>query len=329
MNGPVEALFVSSAGRAAALDRRMRARLADSVAIIANALRECGCETGLAPGRALAEVRRRPVSPGLFAIYHDLATAAGEDDPARAADLLEEFSTLALNEGGRSGVVTMRDEDLEGQASRYRRMVDDDESYGVSLGPVDAATMESMRARVADSMALIREADPELASEIDVLGRQLVLAEGDAGSLNFSGASSFFLWGALVLNPKTNGDALTLAETLAHESGHALLFGLCDAEPLTLNAADERYPSPLRIDPRPVEGIVHATYVLARMERAMRAIAARCALPPEESERAGQMAAVSRDYFIDGLKIVREHARFTERGRTVFEAGVPEGMHIR
>ncbi len=86
-----------------------------------------------------------------------------------------------------------------------------------------------MRARIADSIALIRAADPELASEIDVLGRQLVLAEGDAGTLKFSGASTFFLWGALVLNPKTNGDALTLAETLAHESGHALLFGLCDA----------------------------------------------------------------------------------------------------
>jgi HEXXH motif-containing protein len=321
MDGPAETLFAPSVDRAAALDAWVRARLADSVEIIANALRDSGCETGLdSVGAALAETRRGPVSPGLFAIYHDLAVAAGEDDAARAASLLDEFTTLALKGGELSGIVTMRDEDLEGQASRYRRMVDDDQSYGVSLEPVDAATKESMRALIAESMALIREADPELASQIDVLGRQLVLAEGDAGSLKFSGASTFFLWGALVLNPKMNEDALTLAETLAHESGHALLFGLCDAEPLTLNAADERYRSPLRLDPRPIEGVVHATYVLARMERAMRAIAARCPLPPEERERAGRMADVSRDYFLDGLKIVREHARFTERGRTVFEA---------
>ncbi len=106
---------------------------------IADALGDCDCETGPDLGRALAEVRRRPVSPGLFAIYHDLAIAAGEDDPARTAGLMDEFSALALNDGAQSGVVTMRDEDLEGQAARHRRMLDDDESFGVSLGPVDAA----------------------------------------------------------------------------------------------------------------------------------------------------------------------------------------------
>ena len=236
------------------------------------------------------------------------------------------FTEVAREDCRSDGVVTMRDEDLSGQASRYRRMLDDEEPYRVSLGPVDVDTLAAMRVRVAEAMALIRRADPELASEIAVLGRQLVLADGAAGAMKFSGASTFFLWGALIVNPATNADPLALAETLAHESGHALLFGLADAEALVNNPPDERYPSPLRPDPRPMEGIVHATYVLARMERVMRAIASRCALSAGERERASAMAESSRELFLDGRRVVREHARFTDRGRAIFESCVASAM---
>ena len=35
------------------------------------------------------------------------------------------------------------------------------------------------------------------------------------------------LWGAIVLNPRMLKSALEVAQALAHESGHNLLFGLC------------------------------------------------------------------------------------------------------
>lgn len=58
-------------------------------------------------------------------------------------------------------------------------------------------------------------------------------------------------------------------ETLAHEGSHSFLFGLTMEEPLVRNPDDELFPSPLRQDRRPMDGIYHATYVSARMYYAL------------------------------------------------------------
>jgi len=267
--------------------------------------------------KALLRIADEPANPALFAIYHDAAVAAAIDDFSSVRKLLQLFAEVALAAEPVPLLVSLDDRDLAGQADRYRRMIDDDEGYRIALGPVNAATREAARLRIAEAMALIRQSRPDMAEEIAVAARQIVLADGSAGEQSFSGASSFFLWGALVINPAANADRLTLAETLVHESGHALLFGLAEAEPLVANRPDERYRSPLRDDPRPMEGIVHATYVLSRMAKLMEAIAARCALSDPERAQAAAMAQSSRGLFLDGLAVVREHARFTERGRAV------------
>jgi HEXXH motif-containing protein len=49
----------------------------------------------------------------------------------------------------------------------------------------------------------------------------------------------------------------------------ALLFGFGMGKPLVENHEHERYTSPLRGDPRPMDGVVHATYVVARMHYAV------------------------------------------------------------
>jgi HEXXH motif-containing protein len=246
--------------------------------------------------------------------------AAGADDLEKVDRLLRRFSAVAGRPPDMKRLVTLRDEDLgEGGADLYHRTIDDEAGFGLSLVAADPETVSSFRPRFSQAIELLRRADAELAEEVDVFGRQIVLACGKAGELNFSGAATFFLWGALLINPRTNEDPLSLAETLAHESGHALLFALCDADPMTLNDAEDRYPSPLRTDPRPIEGIVHATYVLARMERVMRAVYERCAPSAADLGKAREMADASRRLFLDGLEVVRKHARFSEAGRAVFE----------
>ncbi len=52
---------------------------------------------------------------------------------------------------------------------------------------------------------------------------------------------------------------------LLHETAHQLLFGLSLDQPVVENDVEERYASPLRPDPRPMDGIFHATFVCARM----------------------------------------------------------------
>jgi hypothetical protein len=79
----------------------------------------------------------------------------------------------------------------------------------------------------------------------------------------FDGASTFYLWGA-VFTTIEGKSPVDLAQTLAHETGHLLLFGSMLGRPLVENEDDERYDSPLRRDPRPMEGVVHAAYVMDR-----------------------------------------------------------------
>ena len=62
---------------------------------------------------------------------------------------------------------------------------------------------------------------------------------------------------------------LDTAQALAHESGHNLLFGFCASESLVENADEELFASPLRADPRPMDGVFHATYVVARMHQTL------------------------------------------------------------
>jgi HEXXH motif-containing protein len=114
---------------------------------------------------------------------------------------------------------------------------------------------------------LIEQADPLLSEEIRALVSEIVLASGsmDKNSMTFDGASSFMLWGGILLNAERKGGALEMAQMLAHESSHGLLYGMAVEEPLVLNGDEERYPAPLRKDSRPMEGIYHATYVSARM----------------------------------------------------------------
>ena len=56
-------------------------------------------------------------------------------------------------------------------------------------------------------------------------------------------------------------------QRIAHEATHNLLFGLCADGPLADNDDGERHASPLRPDARPIDGVLHATCVSARVHR--------------------------------------------------------------
>ena len=112
-----------------------------------------------------------------------------------------------------------------------------------------------------------------------------------------------------------------------HESGHSLLFGVNAGAPLVENDARERYPSPLREDPRPMDGIVHASYVLARMYYALSHLEASSLLEPDERAEAQRLMSFAGEAYIDGLAVVDAHARFTDVGAQVF-AGARQAMNF-
>jgi hypothetical protein len=67
-----------------------------------------------------------------------------------------------------------------------------------------------------------------------------------------------------------------------------------------------------------MEGIVHATYVLARMNVLMRGILERAVLRDDEKSLICEAIAKNHSCFLAGLSTVDRFAKFTDRGREIF-----------
>ena len=165
-------------------------------------------------------------------------------------------------------------------------------------------------------MALLDAAAPEIVDEFRTLVHEIVLVERIV-TRPFS-AASFQLWGALFLKLDPNTTRIGIAEALAHETAHALLFGLSMGNPLVENPAEERYPSPIRRDPRPMDGVVHATYVIARMHYAMTRLLESGLLTEEETKLAAEAKARHSGYYAQGLPVIAAHARWRPEGKAAF-----------
>jgi HEXXH motif-containing protein len=88
-------------------------------------------------------------------------------------------------------------------------------------------------------------------------------------------------------------------EHLVHEISHLQLIALGIHDKLVLNSDVERFPAPIREDPRPMFGVLHATFVLARMVRIFRRLA-RVELHPTYGECLEKFSA----QFDKGLSVV-------------------------
>ena len=161
---------------------------------------------------------------------------------------------------------------------------------------------------------------PDLHAEITGIVREIILLREPHGDeRQFHGASHYQFWGLLLLNPKHHRTPLDVVEVLAHEASHSLLFGLTIDEPLVLNSDTDLYPSPLRQDNRPMDGIYHATYVSARMCMAMETLAASNKISKEDRTKAQNAAAIDRKNYEAGLGVVLEHGRLSQTGRQILE----------
>lgn len=192
--------------------------------------------------------------------------------------------------------------------------------------PAPEAVAKTFVQRYREGFGLLQQGVPELAAEVAGLVRDVVgLAGGPEDTGEFHGGSHFQLWGALFLNAQLHATRIAMAEVIAHESAHSLLFGFCTREPLVRNDDIELYPSPLRADPRPMDGIYHATFVSARMHWTMARLLASCLLTAQEEQEARDAMLEDARNFQAGYRVVEEHGRLTDHGERLM-AGARHSM---
>lgn len=309
--------FAPSAERGIALDAAMHRELASSIDHLIDA---CAAE---APeiARALESPRAlltagHSLPPCSFGLYFQLANSLFDGDEPAARWAAVQLSAMVPRQPGLQMLGWGSAESAALEKVLALRMGDDARQFAA----VSEATAQQFAALVKEGLALLLAGAPELHGEITALLSEMLFAQAPAGAqMEFDGASHYQLWGLLLLNPSHHRTPLAVAEVLSHEAGHSLLFGLTIDEPLVLNDDDELFVSPLRPDPRPMDGIYHATFVSARMAWSMETLAESGLLSPADQQRARDEAAKDRANFANGLRTVKQHGRLSATGEQIME----------
>lgn len=305
---------------ARALAARMDRELVASLDHIAGACRDAGLEVPFdRAAYAAALGAGNSVHPAVYGSHFDLLDAIADSDEGR---ILNRFAIIASMPQARGLDPVSLDAATLGAdiEAIYRRFIDADAGRPLNLVAPEPDVAAGAAARVAEARALMAQAG-DFEEEFSAITRQLVMARHRPGAPHgFGGASTFFLWGALFFNAHDYFTPLDLAMTLVHESTHGLLFALAMDEPVTLNDKAARYSSPLRDDPRPMEGIFHATCVIARMHLFLDSVAAAPGVHGETRERAGELAAECLPGFSGGHETIEAHGELSPTGRRLLDA---------
>jgi HEXXH motif-containing protein len=313
-------MFIPGSTDPADLDQAMRSGLADSLEHIHSAVGGLLDLPAAELSTATAAVRAHRVAPGVFGRYCKLVMAVERRHDAQAAALFREITELA-RQVPEFGAALYTEAALGAERDVYGALLEPPGSGSPWIVAPRAA--EDFPTRVDDALALIAIADPALADEIRGLVVQVVGAAPSRapGVMSFGSASSMMLWGLTVVNTERYASAADLVQGLVHEAGHLMLYAHSIDEPLATNPIGERYLSPLREDPRPMDGIIHATFVSARLHylnaRLRQATDAHFA--PVPLEELDSRLVMLRDFYFGGLGTVREHGQLTPTGRRVLE----------
>ncbi len=163
----------------------------------------------------------------------------------------------------------------------------------------------------ADALNMLREVWPGIAAEI----------EQSVGCVSFFrgacaiGAADICINGALLFNEnKIGNDTVKLAEEIVHEASHVRLNTFLATKNFILNPWDKLYRSPLRQDERPMFGIVHQVFVLARL----REFYLRCTQVIDS--RYAKDVDATQSLLEDGFRVVQTHGSFTESGSRLMDS---------
>ena len=309
-----------NAARADEIDRKLRARLFNSFCHIAERV---GLGDDGPANLDLLEDRLSgsSVSPWVFCLYSKLVAELSNGDSNGATPIVGDI-IVAVSLPTRAGVVPFRDHTLPTSWWDHFEVLFDTDSerhFTPEIPGPEALTL--CKREIEEGLSLLRLADPLWHDEVQSLLPMIVAGSGPLDSADmFNGASTFFFWGGSLINAQVRRSAVSISDLLVHESSHLLLFGLSADGPLLSNRGEERYSSPLRADPRPIDGILHASFVASRVHLLMCRLLDSSYLTKDNERRAVERREHNARSARAGLEVLNEYARPTELGEGVLDS---------
>jgi len=314
--------FIPSAENGLRARGAIYARLNESLRHI---FEQCSGHVEFDYARASALVRRfetgEQLPPSLFGCYFALVRAIQDGSLQQVRESLDKILFHAdcttipfrIRPFNRSGFSS--EEEAE-----FRTQFVSDSLLDEQLAHLDEEVEGDTLNQLKRAIDILQQHAPKTFSEIYVLLLELVAAQGHpVNDVIFDGCSSLERWGSILINTNIPRTDLELSEAIVHEAAHNVLFAMSPVDFHVQNDPQKRYKSPLRLDPRPMNGIYHATFVLSRMCFAMREVATSPTADPALQKEAQKLADASRDLFYDGYRVLNDHAHYTDEGRTIMQ----------
>lgn len=281
----------------------------------------------------LLQEPRCPLSPWVFLGYYAIGSQLLNQHEEPLSTLPLELIQAEIERCDPAGSVIPFGDPRRAPAKLWQLMLEHFQQGGdfvSDLEPPDAEITTHTQQAIGDARQLIQQVDPELLQLMDQLQRLVILGHPGEQSRqrgeNFGGATCFFFRGACVLNTSHRDGVVTMTEQLVHEYAHAELFVLGQDEPLCLNTDEERHSISIRSDPRPMNGILHSLWVVARVTELIKRILATDLrpYPDHDSLQKGYRKSLARnlDFGRSSLQAVHHHARLTPLGEAIVDLAV-------
>jgi HEXXH motif-containing protein len=258
-------------------------------------------------------------SPWVFCLYSKLVAELSKTPRGDVAELFADIQRAA-SLPAHQGVVAFRDAAVPvSWWDHFQLLLDTDRQRPFRPKAASSEAFALYNGDVKAGLALLKGAEPIWHDEVLSLVKMIVLAApGSAEPADlFNGASTFFLWGAALLNGNVRRSTISIVDLLVHESSHVLLFGVSAEGPLTRNSGRERYASPVRSDKRPIDGIFHACFVSTRVHLALDRLLASGVLSDDETKIAVDRQQYNGNAARVALGVLERHAKPTELGEKI------------
>lgn len=181
-----------------------------------------------------------------------------------------------------------------------------------------SSEFEEVKASFCHGLKVFEEAFPDFFMEFQELVGEILFLKGK----NLYQGSSTDLFGMIYKSSDHKWQKLTdLFEFFIHEEAHLYLFLVNREDPIVLNPTDI-YFSPIRKEKRPLMGIYHANFVLARVCYVVEKALARNIIPMHERDYCVEFLNTYGDCFFEGLATIKAHAQMTPLGEALFESAV-------
>jgi hypothetical protein len=195
-------------------------------------------------------------------------------------------------------------------------------NYNISLRGLPQKEEIKAKQRLEQGIKYLRNSCPKFLGNVQALVHNIFFVGSDCTQKHCAfSLTSAVTQGMVFINGEYNPGWVFLLDKYVHEAAHTYLFLLNQEELLVLNDPKELYPSPLRQDARPMEGVYHALFVLMCLLYAFSKIMAKQALT--ESDKA-EIITLMRMYS-DGLErsytTVMRQGKLTPIARFLLEDG--------